>query len=80
MAANTSTIALGVVSMVKLKPTYYIFLKTFIALGLFIAFIFTSAEPSIVNYNRHKVMTDVSKSKQEAIMTPAVTVCINMVT
>ena len=66
--------------MVKLKRTYYIFLKASLALGLFIAFIFTSAEPSILNYNRHKVMTDVSKVKQETIMTPAVTICVNMVT
>ena len=66
--------------MVELKRTYYIFLKAFLALGLFIAFIFTSAKPSIINYNKQKVMTDVSKLKQDTIRNPAVTVCVNMVT
>ena len=65
--------------MVELKRTYYIVLKAFLALGLFIAFIFTSAKPSIRNYNKQKVMTDVSKLKQETIMNPAVTICVHMV-
>ena len=61
--------------------TYLLHLpEAFLALGLFIAFIFTSAKPSIINYNKQKVMTDVSKLKQDTIMNPAVTICVNMVT
>ena len=66
--------------MVEVKRTYFIFVRAFLALGLFIAFIFTSAKPSIINYNKQKVMTDVSKLKQDTIMNPAVTICVHMVT
>ena len=66
--------------MVKLKRSYYIFIKALLGIGLFIAFIYTSAEPSLANYNRKKVMTDASKIKQETIMTPAATICVDMVT
>ena len=61
--------------MAKLKRSYYIFLRALLGIGLFIAFIFISAKPSLVNFNHKKVMTDVSKIKQETLMTPAVTIC-----
>lgn len=61
--------------MAKLNLSFYSFLRVLLGIGLFIAFIFISAKPSLENYNNKKVMTDVSKIKQETLMTPAVTIC-----
>ena len=66
--------------MVKLKRSYYIFLKALLGIGLFIAFLYTSAEPSLANYYSRKVMTDASKIQQKTLMTPAATICVDMVT
>ena len=68
-----------ILDMVKLKRSYYLLFKVILWTGLFIAFVFTSAKPSIVNFSSKKVMTDISKINKERLKTPAVTICAEMV-
>ena len=58
------------------------FLKLFrglLAFGLLVAFIFSSAKPSIVNFLSTKVVTDLSEVQKEELQSPAVTICIDIV-
>ena len=54
-------------------------LRGLLAFGLLIAFIFSSAKPSIVNFLSTKVVTDLSEVQKEELQTPAVTICIDIV-
>ena len=62
--------------MAQLKKTFYLALRVIILVGLFIAFILTSAEPSIKNFMRERVTIDVSKVETDQLQSPAVTVCV----
>ena len=65
--------------MAPLKKTFYLALRVIILVGLFIAFILTSAEPSIKNFMRERVTIDVSKVETDQLQSPAVTVCVHTV-
>ena len=65
--------------MAQLKKTFYLALRVIILVGLFIAFILTSAEPSIKNFMRERVTIDVSKVETDQLQSPAVTVCVHTV-
>ena len=54
-------------------------LRGLLAFILLIAFIFSSAKPSIVNFLSTKVVTDLSEVQKEELQTPAVTICIDIV-
>ena len=54
-------------------------LKGLLAFGLLVAFIFSSAKPSIVNFLSTKVVTDLSEVQKEELQSPAVTICIDIV-
>ena len=65
--------------MAQLKKTFYLAFRVIILVGLFIAFILTSAEPSIKNFMRERVTIDVSKVETDQLQSPAVTVCVHTV-
>ena len=54
-------------------------LQGLLAFGLLVAFIFSSAKPSIVNFLSTKVVTDLSEVQKEELQSPAVTICIEIV-
>ena len=61
------------------EKLFYFILRIAFLLGLFIAFILTSAEPSINNFMRERVTIDDSKVETDQLQSPAVTVCVHTV-
>ena len=61
------------------EKLFYFILRIAFLLGLFIAFILTSAEPSINNFMRERVTIVVSKVETDQLQSPAVTVCVHTV-
>ena len=65
--------------MAPLKKTFYLALRVIILVGLFIAFILTSAEPSIINFMTERVTPVVSIVETDSLQSPAVTICVETV-
>ena len=54
-------------------------LRKLFAFGLLIAFIFVSAKPSFENFLSEKVITDTSEVPSEELLSPALTICMEIV-
>ena len=54
-------------------------LRTLFIVGLFVVFIFFSAEPSIQNFMREKVVTDETADYKRELQSPAMTICLDVV-
>ena len=54
-------------------------LRRLFAVGLLVAFIFISAKPSFENFLSEKVITDTSEVPSEELLTPALTICMEIV-
>ena len=65
--------------MKKREKLFFFILRIAFLLGLFIAFILTSAEPSINNFMRERVTIDDSKVETDSLQSPAVTICVDTV-
>ena len=65
--------------MKKHEKLFFFILRIAFLLGLFIAFILTSAEPSIINFMTERVTPVVSIVETDSLQSPAVTICVDTV-
>ena len=59
--------------------SYTKILRRLFAVGLLVAFIFISAKPSFENFLSEKVITDTSEVPSEELLSPALTICMEIV-
>ena len=65
--------------MFTIEKTHTQILRAFLAFGLLIVFIMTSAKPSIENFLSEKVVTDETEKNTGVLQSPALTICPEIV-